>query len=174
MSGDLWAADVGQNRYEEIDLIQPGGNYGWRTMEGLHCFAPSSNCDQTGLELPVFEYDNGEDCSVTSGHLYRGWPPLGSYGAYVYGDYCSGRIWALKYDGATVTDQALLVDTDLQIPSFGVDERNRLYILAFDGRIYRFAGPDLPSVPGLTYWGLITLAGLLLIVTQSIARRAPV
>ena len=73
--GDLWAADVGQNKYEEINLIQSGGNYGWDTMEGFHCFEPSTGCDQTGLELPVFEYNNaGDDCSVTGGHLYRGRP----------------------------------------------------------------------------------------------------
>lgn len=151
LTTDRWAADVGQNRYEEVDPIQPIGNDGWKTMAGFHYCVPSIDCDQSGLELPVFEYDNREDCSVTGSHFYRGGPPLRLYSAYVYCDLCSGRVWTLRYDGVTVTDQALLVDTDLQIPSFGVDEWDRLHILAFDGRIYRFARPDLPSVPGLTH-----------------------
>lgn len=169
--GDLWAADVGQNQYEEIELIQRGGNYGWNVMEGLHCFSPSSGCDQTGLQLPVFEYEHSEGCSITGGHIYRGRTNPGLYEAYVYADYCSGRIWALRYQGNNVVDQALLVDTSLTIPSLGVDEHDSLYILAFDGKIYRLVEPPLPDVPGLTQWGFILLAGLLILAAAWSATR---
>ncbi len=72
ITNNLWAADVGQNSWEEIDLIKNGGNYGWKIMEGNHCYSPSSNCDQTGLELPVWEYGRSEGVSITGGYVYRG------------------------------------------------------------------------------------------------------
>ncbi len=139
--GDLWAADVGQNRFEEVDIIKPGRNYGWNVMEGFHCFQPSNGCNQEGLELPVFEYGRDDGCSVTGGYVYRGSRLPSLYGAYVYGDFCTGKIWALRYDGTKVTEQRLLIDSDLQISSFGEDQSRELFILAFDGRIYRLREP---------------------------------
>ena len=135
-TADLWAGDVGQNGYEEVDIIRPGRNYGWNIMEGLHCFLRI--CDQTGLDLPIIEYPlNGDNCAVTGGYVYRGSRLLSLYGAYVYGDFCSGRIWALRHEGQSVTEQRLLADTSLRIPSFGQDASRELYILSFDGAIYR-------------------------------------
>ena len=138
-AGSLWAGDVGQNNYEEIDLVGPGKNYGWNVMEGLHCYPPSvSSCSQTGLEPPIVEYPlTGGNCAVTGGYVYRGSRLPGLYGAYIYGDFCSGRLWALRYDGRRVTDQVLLVDSSLQISSFGEDAAGELYILSFDRKIYR-------------------------------------
>ena len=138
-TGDLWAGDVGQNDFEEIDLILPGRNYGWNVMEGLHCYPPSvSSCDQTGLESPIVEYPlTGGNCAVTGGYVYRGSRLPSLYGAYIYGDFCSGKIWALRYDGQRVTDQALLVDSTLRLSSFGEDQAGELYILSFDGKVYR-------------------------------------
>ena len=134
-TADLWAGDVGQNRYEEVDIIQPGRNYGWNVMEGHHCFLQI--CDQTGLELPVIEYPlTGGNCSVTGGYVYRGSQLPFLHGAYVYGDFCSGRIWALRHDGQGVTQHLTLADTDLRISSFGEDASRELYILSFDGKIY--------------------------------------
>ena len=137
--GDLWAGDVGQNAWEEIDLILPGRNYGWNIMEGLHCYPRFvSACDQTSLEPPVVEYPlTGGNCSVTGGYVYRGSRLPFLYGAYIYGDFCSGRIWGLRYDGQRVTDHALLVDSSLDIASFGEDAAGELYILSFDRSIYR-------------------------------------
>lgn len=137
-TGLLWAADVGQNHYEEVDIIEKGGNYGWNRMEGLHCFPPSvSQCDKTGLELPITEYTHAEGCSITGGHVYRGSRVTSLYGAYVYGDFCSGKIWALRFDGVQVTEHLELVDSPLQISSFGEDADGELYILSFDGKIYQ-------------------------------------
>jgi glucose/arabinose dehydrogenase len=142
-TGWLWVADVGQNRMEEIDIVKKGGNYGWNIMEGSLCYSPSSGCNKTGLELPIWDYGHDVGSSITGGFVYRG-PELNElYEAYVYGDYVSGRIWALRYDGVTTSINTELVDTSLNIPSFGLDQENRLYICAFDGRIYKLAVKDI-------------------------------
>ena len=142
-TGRLWAGDVGQNQYEEIDIIEKGGNYGWNTMEGLHCYDPKSGCNQDGLILPVVEYGRGYGASVTGGFVYRGSDVPALSGRYVYGDYVSGRIWALtdKGDGSFDTEQ--LFDLDISISSFGIDASDELYFLSFDGNIYRFASSSM-------------------------------
>ena len=138
-TGDLWAADVGQNQYEEVDIIRPGRNYGWNVMEGSHCYRRGS-CDMEGLELPVAEYGRDGGCSVTGGHVYRGRRLPTLYGAYLYADFCSGKIWALRHDGTAVTEQMLIADTGLSISSFGEDASGEVYVLTFEGAVYRFGG----------------------------------
>ncbi len=149
-TGDLWAGDVGQNTWEEIDVIKPGLNYGWNVMEGAHCYlggrtarqlleAGSEGCDKTGLEEPVAEYRHDDGCSVTGGFVYRGSRLPSLDGAYVYGDFCSGKIWALRYDGTLVTEHLDIGDSDLSISAFGRDQSGELYILSFDNRMYRLA-----------------------------------
>ncbi len=138
VTGELWAGDVGQEKYEEVDVIERGGNYGWNIVEGLHCYPPSiSECQGSGLEVPVVEYSHDEGCSVTGGYVYRGSRLEDLYGAYIYGDFCSGKIWALRFDGSEVTWHTLLIDSELNISSFGEDENGELYILSFDRYIYR-------------------------------------
>lgn len=133
LTGDLYIGDVGQATYEEIDFQKAsshgGENYGWNVMEGMHCYN-SNTCDQTGLTLPIAEYDHSEGCSVTGGQVYRGtlYPSL--YGYYLFGDYCSGRIWGLKGTGSL---PELLLDTDLFIATFGRDEAGELYIADLTG-----------------------------------------
>ena len=139
-TGTLWAADVGQNLYEEIDIIRPGLNYGWNVMEGSHCFR-QQGCDAQGLTMPVAEYGRDGGCSVTGGHVYRGRRIPSLYGAYLYGDFCSGKIWALRHDGAAVTEHMEIADTGLSISSFGEDPSGEVYVLTFEGVIYRFAAP---------------------------------
>ena len=135
-TGDLWAADVGQNKMEEVDLIRPGLNYGWNIMEGDECYPRS--CDTRGLELPIAVYGRDGGCSITGGYVYRGSRIPSLYGAYVYGDFCSGKIWAFRYDGSRVTESILLADTKIRISSFAEDTDGELYILDLDGEIYRF------------------------------------
>lgn len=139
-TGDLYIADVGQNQVEEIDF-QPAGagggaNFGWNVMEGSRCFKKKS-CKSTGLTLPVAEYYQGEgDCSVTGGYVYRGSIEK-LRGMYLFGDFCSGRIWGLKKSGATWSKQ-LLTDTTYSISTFGEDENGELYLADYDsGTIYR-------------------------------------
>lgn len=136
-TGRLWAADVGQNAYEEVDIVERGGNYGWNVMEGFHCFEPDEGCDREGLIEPIWEYSRDEGRSITGGHVYRGEAVPLLAGRYVVADYVSGRIWAVSYDGS-VADAEELMDTALAIVSFGVDRDGELYVLAFDGSIYRF------------------------------------
>ncbi|MGI9553187.1 MAG: PQQ-dependent sugar dehydrogenase [Aurantibacter sp.] len=133
-TGKLWTADVGQNKIEEIDLVESGKNYGWNLFEGLDCF--SGDCNSTNLAAPIFEYtqDNG-DRSITGGYVYRGAENASIQGKYVYGDFVSGRIWALNEDGS---GNRLVVASGLSISSFGTDDDQELYVCAFDGSIYKF------------------------------------
>jgi len=136
-NGQLWAGDVGQNSYEEIDIIEAGNNYGWNIMEGTHCYQPSSGCDQSGLTLPVWEYDRDLGVSVTGGYVYRGSALSSLTGLYIYADFGTGRIWALDNSDPESPQNEELINTDLSISSFGVDADNELYICSFDGSIYQ-------------------------------------
>ena len=139
-TGDLWAGDVGQNALEEVDLVRRGGNYGWNAMEGSRCFR-SASCDASIFEAPVMEYGRDFGCSVTGGYVYRSQRLPELRGVYLYADFCSGRIWGLRWDGERVTEQAQLARATFQVPSFGEDEAGELYVLGFDGGVYTFAGP---------------------------------
>jgi glucose/arabinose dehydrogenase len=136
-AGDLYIGDVGQGAWEEIDR-QPadsrgGENYGWDLFEGTHC---SSGCDSISPIAPVAEYDHDVGCSVTGGHLYRGAQQPTLVGTYLFGDYCSGTIWTLS--GTESVSPRQLVDTDLQITSFGVGEDGEIYLVDLqDGGLYR-------------------------------------
>ena len=142
LTGDFLVADVGQNQIEEINVIPAGAagglNFGWPIMEGLSCFG-SASCDQTGLTLPVVDYTHSDgNCSVTGGYVYRGSDFPAWNGIYFYGDYCSGRIWALAPDGSGGWANALVADTDLVISSFGEDQNGELYVVDYGtGTIYR-------------------------------------
>ncbi len=138
-TGLLWAGDVGQDDYEEIDIIVNGGNYGWKIMEGNHCYSPSSNCNMSGLILPIWEYEHPSfgSASVTGGFVYRGSSAPGLTGKYIYADYLSGQIWALNYTNEPVLNEEI-INSNLFISTFGVDESQELYFCAFNGRIYRF------------------------------------
>ncbi|MDC6406744.1 MULTISPECIES: PQQ-dependent sugar dehydrogenase [Maribacter] len=143
-NGNLWSGDVGQGEKEEINIIEKGGNYGWNILEGTSCYN-AQECDSAGTIAPVFEYGHGNnDRSVTGGYVYRGSlnPSLNGY--YIYGDFISGRIWALdNVSGATPTNK-LLFETNLPIASFGTDQDNELYICSFDGKIYKIVEQRLP------------------------------
>ena len=136
-TGDLWAGDVGQNRFEEIDLIKIGGNYGWKIMEGLSCFPRGKQCDSSGILSPVIEYGRADGCSVTGGYVYRGKRLPSLFGAYIYGDFCTGNIWAFRYDGTSVTEHLKLVDSNLRISSFAEDRDGEIYIVSYTKGIYR-------------------------------------
>ncbi len=138
VTGWLWAADVGQNTYEEVDIVEKGQNYGWKIMEGFHCFSPPSGCDMNGLTLPIWEYNHSIGQSITGGYVYRGSKVPELAGKYIYADFVSGRIWSLAYDGVNNAVNTELLNSTLNIASFGIDESRELYICAFDGRIYRF------------------------------------
>jgi len=141
-NGRLWVGDVGQNQREEIDIIEKGKNYGWNIMEGS---LPYSGGDQTGLELPVWEYGRDEGIAIVGGYVYYGSTLPELYSKYIYGDFGSGKIWALQYDGVSSPINTLLVDTDLRISSFGVNGQNELYICSLAGQIYSLRTSASPS-----------------------------
>lgn len=146
LTGDLYIGDVGQGLYEEVDF-QPAGsaggqNYGWRIMEGLHCYNPNP-CDPAGLTLPVAEYPHGPGCSVTGGFVYRGTASPALAGIYFYGDYCSGQIWGLRQAAGRWENQ-LLLDTALSITCFGEDEAGEVYVGGYAGQVYRISGETPP------------------------------
>jgi len=132
-TGFLWGADVGQYEYEEVNIIESGGNYGWNIMEGTSCYE-SQNCDSDGLEPPVWEYElyvNGV-CSITGGYVYRGTNLWGLVGKYIYGDWCTGDIWALQYSDSGDHVNEDILDSDINITSFGVDQNNELFFCGGD------------------------------------------
>ena len=138
-SGELIAADVGQNATEEIDQIIKGGNYGWRVMEGTNCTGNDpAACNQTSFIQPIAEYNHSQGrCSITGGYVYRGTKGTFRQTHYVYGDYCTGEIFVL--DGAT---QKLLLDTPMQISSFGEDEAGEIYVVGIGGTVQRITNPN--------------------------------
>lgn len=142
-TGRLWCADVGQNLWEEVNIIEKGGNYGWRVMEGNACYNPSTGCDTSGLKLPVLVYGHNSagGYSVTGGYVYRGKTVPQLAGKYIYADYVSKRVWALDYQGnGSFTNEVILNSSGISIAAFGVDYNKELYMLDLvGGKIYRFA-----------------------------------
>jgi uncharacterized protein (TIGR03437 family) len=179
-TSDLWIADVGQNRAEEVNFTpaasRGGENYGWDIMEGLQCYPATATCSGEGLQPPILEYAQTQgNCSVTGGFVYRGrrFPAL--QGSYIYGDYCTGRIWGVRREGGNWVNR-LLLDSDLAISTFGEDEAGEIYAADHGGgAIYRieatdaglFLAPDsvvnaASGVPGIVPGSLATIytAGL--------------
>lgn len=143
-TGQLWAGDVGQNQYEEVDIITRGGNYGWNVMEGTHCRPPTTGCDTSGKILPVFEYAHGgsngvsSGCSITGGYVYRGAAIPSLVGKYVFADYClgSGQILTLVPGASTAVTMPTGASGE-PVVSFGEDEAGELYVVTdsvFGGR----------------------------------------
>ncbi len=142
VGGDLYIADVGQNREEEVDFTPagtPGGrNYGWRLMEGQSCFNPPSNCEAPGLERPVAVYANGGGrCAIIGGYVYRGTRLPVLAGMYLYADLCSGEIFALAQVTPGVWQGTLLLSSGLSILTFGEDAQHELYVGSGDGTVYQ-------------------------------------
>ena len=145
-TGDLWIGDVGQGAWEEVDRalavhgLNAGRalNFGWRVMEGTHCFKPSSGCVRTGKTLPLTEYGHDQGrCSITGGFVYRGkaYPDL--VGAYLFADYCSGEIWYVDRGAARGTAPIRALDTSSSLTSFGEDQAGELYVTDTDGTVFR-------------------------------------
>jgi uncharacterized repeat protein (TIGR03806 family) len=144
-SEDLWVGDVGQDKYEEVDLVRRGGNYGWNTMEGEGCFA-TTECDTEGLVLPVAYTDQADgDQSVTGGVVYRGLAMPELQGTYVWGDYGSGRLYGLVLDPVTgETERTTLVETGLNITHIGTDAQGEIVIVDRYAGLFRVVPAEPP------------------------------
>ncbi len=139
LTGALWVGDVGQNQREEVNLVEKGKNYGWNVLEGTLCYKPSTGCMTAGMAAPVWEYDHTLGYSITGGFVYRGKKHPQLAGAYVYGDFGSGRIWKLSLGaGGAPVNQLVLHSPGLQLASFGVDQQQELYLVSLGGQIFRF------------------------------------
>ncbi|MCB1307821.1 MAG: PQQ-dependent sugar dehydrogenase [Leptospiraceae bacterium] len=151
-SGRLYVADVGQNRQEEINLVQAGDNLGWNAMEGELCYPPDSDCRADSFTAPIDVYGRDAGMSITGGYVYRGRELTGWFGHYFFGDYVTGRIWALPLDDATgraagaaisiptetVPDHDLVAGKAGTFSSFGEDQSGELYVTDHSaGRVYR-------------------------------------
>lgn len=151
-TGDLWAGEVGQDLWESVYKIEKGGNYGWSVTEGSHPFRPERMKGPTPILKPIVEHPHSDFRSLTGGFVYRGSKHKDLAGAYVYGDYDTGKIAALRYDGKKVTTQQELVDTPFRIITFCEDHAGELYFIDFmNGTILELVpapkGETLPPFP---------------------------
>jgi glucose/arabinose dehydrogenase len=142
-TGVLWCGDVGQNIWEEISILRRGGNYGWSRREGFHAFGPKGSGPSEQFIDPIWEYHHDLGKSITGGAMYRGKRLPQLAGHYVYADYVSNKIWALKYDPSQkrVTANRPIVDPNVPIMSFGEDQDGELYFMTYSptGKgVYRF------------------------------------
>ncbi len=136
VTSKLWCGDVGQNAWEEIDTITSGGNYGWRCYEGNHEYN-MTGCTGTDYLFPIWEYSHSDGCSITGGFVYRGSRRPELTGTYMYGDYCSSKVWSLDFSGVNLSNN-LTGTASASILSFGTDINNELYICCSNGTIYEF------------------------------------
>jgi glucose/arabinose dehydrogenase len=131
----LFAGDVGQDNYEEVDIINKSRNYGWNIMEGRHCYPPGQNCDKTGLTPPIAEYSHSEGEAIIGGYVYRGSAIPSLRGIYVFGDYISGKIWGLRLVSPGTWRRVLLLSSGKFISGFGQDAAGELYVLDYNNGI---------------------------------------
>jgi uncharacterized repeat protein (TIGR03806 family) len=139
-TGDFWVGEVGQDLWESVLKIEKGGNYGWSVMEGTHPFRPERKRGPTPILKPVVEHPHSDFRSLTGGYVYHGKRLKDLEGAYIYGDFDTGRIWALRYDGKKVTFHKELTTTTRRVVSWGEDNAGELYFLDFmGGQVHRLA-----------------------------------
>lgn len=137
-TGDLWASDVGQDRFEEVDVIRSGGNYGWKVMEGNNCYSPMMGCNMAGLQLPVLEYPHSDGVSVTGGYVYRGSAIPSLQGRYIFGDFQSQRVWAVQYDAMGRASKQDLFTAPGGMATFAQDQNGEVYVVSYNnGLMYR-------------------------------------
>jgi glucose/arabinose dehydrogenase len=149
VTGLLYCGDVGQDAWEEVDILQVGNNYGWRCYEGNHATVNVGGCTEpmSFYTFPIKEYANaGSECSITGGYVYRGIRRPELTGRYVYADYCSGKIWKFKYENNTVTEDSLLMTAPSSVYSFGTDQNNELYVCCANNIVYRFNKSDAVGI----------------------------
>jgi uncharacterized repeat protein (TIGR03806 family) len=144
-TGLLWAGDVGQSNWEEIDVVRKGQNYGWRIREGEHCYPPGSSCSTAGLIDPIVEYDHSQGFAVTGGYVYRGTALQGLVGSYLYADFGSGNVWSVPASagdpGQPSPTPVKLLASGKNISSFGQDLDGELYVADLNGGIYKIVPP---------------------------------
>jgi uncharacterized repeat protein (TIGR03806 family) len=165
-TGELWAGDIGQNLWEEVDLIVAGGNYGWNTFEASHAFDKGGAMRGGPHRTPEAEYGRGEGISITGGAVYRGVRQPALRGRYLYGDYATGNLWALdvsreaQFSALSGGGPELVCRTGRSIASFGEDDEGELFLTSFDGGTYRIVATDVSADPLDDWPTLLSETGL--------------
>jgi glucose/arabinose dehydrogenase len=137
LTGDLWLADVGQDRVEEVDIIQRGANYGWNVFEGFEPFSNQFRKEGRSFAAPVFAYRRKYGNSITGGHVYRGDKNSSFYGVYLCGDYTSKRIFGLRQENGVLKSARQIGVAPQGLVSFSEDEAGNLYVIGYEGRVYQ-------------------------------------
>ncbi|HMQ70536.1 MAG TPA: PQQ-dependent sugar dehydrogenase [Ignavibacteria bacterium] len=147
VTGLIYCADVGQDAWEEVDILEVGKNYGWRCYEGNHTYNTSNCGPMADYTFPIKEYANaGSDISITGGFVYRGQRRPELTGNYIYADYGSRKMWRLKYENGAVTEDSLIMTGPSGIYSFGIDQNNELYVCGANNIVYRFNKSNLVGI----------------------------
>jgi putative heme-binding domain-containing protein len=160
--GDLWLGDVGWELWELVHRIERGGNYGWSVMEGRQAVLPDAPRGPTPISPPVVDHPHSEAASVTGGFVYRGDRLAELRGAYVYGDFQTGTLWGLRFDGQAVTRHEVLAETPLRLVAFGEDRSGELYLLDYEqtNRIYRLVPNPDAAAPNVQFPRRLSETGL--------------
>ncbi|MEZ4903701.1 MAG: PQQ-dependent sugar dehydrogenase [Spirosomataceae bacterium] len=138
-TGQIWVGDVGQNEFEEINVITKGGNYGWRLKEADRCYNPRKDCDNGNLIAPIHHYPRKDGVSVSGGFVYRGARVPFLEGKYIFADYSNGNVWALTFEGNRKINNQLINNDGGAVAAFGEDSNQELYVLDHNsGKIKRF------------------------------------
>ncbi len=162
-SGDLWAGEIGQDLWEMVLKVEKGGNYGWSIVEGTHPFRPARKLGPTPILKPIIEHAHSDFRSITGGYVYQGSRLSELRGAYIYGDYDTGRVWSFRYRDGRLSDHGELTDTQLRIVAWGESNSGELYAVDFVGGGFHQlvkappADPNAPKFPRkLSETGLFT------------------
>jgi glucose/arabinose dehydrogenase len=157
LSGHLWIGDVGQNLYEEISRVDSAGsNLGWRLREGAFCFNPSTNCPSAGLTPPAKTMQRSHASSITGGAVFTGEPSSAYHGVYIFGDYVTNNVWAMRPAGGTLTDSVRIGQNVYNVVSFDRDSRGRVFatslsntssVAANNGVVFVLESPDMTPAP---------------------------
>ena len=145
-TGNLWVGDVGWDLWELVFKVERGGNYGWSIMEGSQPLHPDDNSGPSPITSPIVQHSHSEARSMTGGHVYHGSRLSSLKGTYIYGDYTTGRIWGLRYDGKEVTEHLELANTPHQIICFGIDPDEELIVVDHLGTLNKLV-PNPASTP---------------------------
>jgi glucose/arabinose dehydrogenase len=133
----LFVGDVGQDNWEEVDIVTKGGDFGWNIMEGNHCYPPGTSCNQNGLIPPIAEYSHSEGIAVIGGYVYRGAAIPALKGLYVFGDFGSGQLWTLQETQPGTWVRSPLLATGINISALGRSGNNELYVVDYSGTLYK-------------------------------------
>jgi hypothetical protein len=151
VTGDLWVADLGQERGDEVDIVRPGENYGWNVYEGFERFSDLHRREGVVYVPPIFACRRKQGTTMIGGRVFRGDPRSSFYGVYVFGDYTSKRIWGLTQENRSLKTVRQLAISPQAITEFSADERGNLYVVGYEGMIYQldFSGAQFDEIPGM-------------------------